>query len=75
MVTFEEAGIRGVVVDVYCYAAEGGDFGGQFGEARVILSVVREGGLVGGSLWYGLGVWGGCLEGGMGKGGMYLSRS
>jgi hypothetical protein len=26
-----------VVVDVYCYAAEGGDFGGKFFEARVVL--------------------------------------
>ena len=27
-----------VVVDVYCYAAEGGDFGGELFEAGVVLS-------------------------------------
>lgn len=31
--------ITGVVVDVDCDAAEGGDFGGEFGEAGVVLSV------------------------------------
>lgn len=28
-----------IVVDVDCDAAEGGDFGGEFGEAGVVLSV------------------------------------
>ena len=27
----------GVVVDIDCHAAEGRDFGGEFGEARVVL--------------------------------------
>ena len=35
----------GVVVDVYCYAAEGGDFGGELGEAGVVLSVGWKRGL------------------------------
>ena len=28
------------VVDVYCYAAQGGDFGCEFVEAGVVLSVM-----------------------------------
>lgn len=31
--------VSSVVVDVDCDAAEGGDFGGEFGEAGVVLSV------------------------------------
>ena len=30
--------IASIIVDVYCDAAEGGDFGGEFGEAGVVLS-------------------------------------
>ena len=32
--------VAGIVIDVYCDAAEGGDFGGQFIEAGVVLSVL-----------------------------------
>ena len=32
--------ITGVIIDVYCDAAEGGDFGGEFVEAGVVLSVL-----------------------------------
>ena len=31
--------VSSVVVDVDCDAAEGGNFGGEFGEAGVVLSV------------------------------------
>lgn len=31
--------VSSVVIDVDCHAAEGGDFGGEFGEAGVVLSV------------------------------------
>lgn len=33
--------VAGVVVDVYCDAAEGGDFGGELVEAGVVLSGLR----------------------------------
>ncbi len=36
--------VAGIVVDVDCDAAESGDFGGEFGEAGVVLSVWVEGG-------------------------------
>ncbi len=38
--------IASIVVDVDGDAAEGGDFGGEFGEAGVVLSVWVEGGRV-----------------------------
>lgn len=33
--------VSGIIVDVDCYAAKGGYFGGKLGEARVVLSVVK----------------------------------
>ena len=33
--------VAGIVVDVYCDAAEGGDFGGELIEAGIVLSNVR----------------------------------
>lgn len=35
--------IAGVIVDIYCYAAEGGDFRGEFGEAGVVLAFALVG--------------------------------
>ena len=32
----------GVVVDIDCHATEGRDFGGEFGEARVVLPERRQ---------------------------------
>lgn len=37
----DDALIPCIVVDVDCYAAESGDFGGKFVEAGVVLSVVE----------------------------------
>jgi len=34
--------VAGIVVDVYCYAAQGGDFGGEGGEGVVVLSAGCE---------------------------------
>lgn len=36
-----------IVVDVDCDTAEGGDFGGELGEAGVVLSVGQVGGVSG----------------------------
>lgn len=32
--------VAGIIIDVYCDAAEGGDFGGEFIETGVVLSVL-----------------------------------
>lgn len=32
--------VAGTIIDIYCDAAEGGDFGGELIEAGVVLSVV-----------------------------------
>ena len=32
--------VTGIIVDVYCDAAEGGDFGGELIEAGVVLSTL-----------------------------------
>lgn len=34
----DELMVAGVVIDVDCYAAEGGDFGGELVEAGVVLA-------------------------------------
>jgi len=44
----DDALVASIVVDVYCDAAEGGDFGGEFGEAGVVLS---GWGLLAGIFW------------------------
>lgn len=38
--TIDDVLIARIVVDVYCYATQSGDFGGEFVEARVVLSVL-----------------------------------
>ncbi len=33
--------VAGIVIDIYCDAAEGGDFGGELIEAGIVLSGLR----------------------------------
>lgn len=33
--------VAGIIIDVYCDAAEGGDFGGELIEAGIVLSGLR----------------------------------